>query len=933
MSTDLAAELADGSYWLTLLEYIQESADRGIVLSRSKELIDNLPVSQLAADRYRVALDKQLRHGKEERVSGKDPAPTVSQHSQLPSVAAPFDENAESADPDLMDSLILTYFKGRGLKLSAMTLMEETGTVTASKEDLGRIIARGMAPPAQTPTTPIPEQEMTFAAPMPLTTHGNDNLRETARAIELLADVEARSEKKIAELSSQLEQWKQRALTAEKASSPTSTAVSLIPREGEGEERSQNNAAAFQTNDSHSREPALVGGNGAGAANHASLIPLLASALPPIVNSVLIAKRGALIPLLAATIQHHPEQDVREAMLQLLFHLIKKPSESQRAEIVGGFIQLAQSVGPIRTQEELLPVVWDEINHGHYERRILVAEVCGALSPFLSSTIRESLLLSILSQLMCDDSHAAVRLAATKSLAHTIQSFLDFGKDQEVVQRLLQVLLDEDSAVVTAGLQELLPAVCTWLSRVEGKLTSVLLQTTFDGIRHCWSTSTASAHRKCGMWIKGWEAMQPHLLQVLMTTAPFKDGDNLYDHYRQAGNLRERSEALGAWSAALGAYLNLEATSGTEDHTWDAMDWCACHWLPTVLDCLAISGDASPPLRIRRALMASVLSFSRLLGVGFADTVCKNIIRDVMDSFSTDALGAQSYANLLPLFLEIVGFVSESEFMSCLSSLLIEGGAVGSEEATIVTDAIIEAVPLLIVTDLRESMLKLWWESLVHPSTNVRLVIAKCFGAAVTVLPPDLLTTRFFPAVVTLCSDPDVKVRQAATTALGPMLQQLQESDVSLMEKLTMQLENNCDESHLSTGVSTMTMLALYLPHCNRVFREDFLLPLLVRVADKNASRENSNSELTSAMFRVFQAARSVTLSEACTRSRLIPGLQLLALTAQQLSREEAADLEEILGEYREEEDDDTPTPNEMVEMKEGKKEGKSKFRPPWGRK
>ena len=51
--------------------------------------------------------------------------------------------------------------------------------------------------------------------------------------------------------------------------------------------------------------------------------------------------------------------------------------------ILQGCVSYAKHAGKLRTEEELLPQCWEQIGHKHAERRQLIAETCGAISPYL----------------------------------------------------------------------------------------------------------------------------------------------------------------------------------------------------------------------------------------------------------------------------------------------------------------------------------------------------------------------------------------------------------------------------------------------------------------------------------------------------------------------------------------------------------------------
>jgi len=82
--------------------------------------------------------------------------------------------------------------------------------------------------------------------------------------------------------------------------------------------------------------------------------------LPKIVPNVLLAKRDELIPLLLLSIHHDGDEQRRDQLLNLLFNLIKRPDESQRAVIVAGFKKIAENF-PERIESELMPQIWEQV--------------------------------------------------------------------------------------------------------------------------------------------------------------------------------------------------------------------------------------------------------------------------------------------------------------------------------------------------------------------------------------------------------------------------------------------------------------------------------------------------------------------------------------------------------------------------------------------
>lgn len=156
-------------------------------------------------------------------------------------------------------------------------------------------------------------------------------------------------------------------------------------------------------------------------------IQVLADALPKIVPYVLINHREELLPLIMCAIERHPDNSTRDSLTHTLFNLIKRPDEQQRRSIMDACVILSKNVGDMRTETELLPQCWEQINHKYEERRLLVAQSCGELAEFVRPEIRTSLILSIVQQLV-EDPAAVVREAAAHNLAVLLPLFPNMDK-------------------------------------------------------------------------------------------------------------------------------------------------------------------------------------------------------------------------------------------------------------------------------------------------------------------------------------------------------------------------------------------------------------------------------------------------------------------------------------------------------------------------
>ena len=180
--------------------------------------------------------------------------------------------------------------------------------------------------------------------------------------------------------------------------------------------------------------------------DHGSVTKVVADCLPHVNSGLLYKKREELIPVLLVTIRHHEDAKVRNTLTKLLFTLIKDPNVVQRKMIMEGCTSLASIIGLDKTNEELLPHCWENIEDEKEGRRILVADSCSALAPYVRPELRSSLMFSILQQLISDSS-PDVRIAVSKNLAVLLTYFEDGDKWNYVKDVFTTLAFDSDKSV------------------------------------------------------------------------------------------------------------------------------------------------------------------------------------------------------------------------------------------------------------------------------------------------------------------------------------------------------------------------------------------------------------------------------------------------------------------------------------------------------
>uniref|UniRef100_A0A2P2L9T0 LisH domain and HEAT repeat-containing protein KIAA1468 homolog n=2 Tax=Rhizophora mucronata TaxID=61149 RepID=A0A2P2L9T0_RHIMU len=295
-------------------------------------------------------------------------------------------------------------------------------------------------------------------------------------------------------------------------------------------------------------------------------------------------------------IERHPDGNTRDSLTHTLFNLIKRPDEQQRQIIMDACVTLAKNVGEMRTETELLPQCWEQINHMYEERRLLVAQSCGELAEFVRPEIRGSLILSIVQQLI-EDSATVVREAAAHNLALLLPLFPNAEKYFKVEELMFQLVCDPAGVVVETTIKELLPIVINWGNKLD-HILRVLLSHILSSAQRCPPLSGVEGSVESHLRVLGererWNI--DALLRMLVELLPFI-------HRKALGtcplfSVSELKDTV--FSASL---LELYAKGHVE---WPAFEWMHADCFPDLiqLSCMLPQKEDSLRNRITKFLLA-----------------------------------------------------------------------------------------------------------------------------------------------------------------------------------------------------------------------------------------------------------------------------------------------------------------------------------------
>uniref|UniRef100_A0A2R8MFW8 RAB11 binding and LisH domain, coiled-coil and HEAT repeat containing n=1 Tax=Callithrix jacchus TaxID=9483 RepID=A0A2R8MFW8_CALJA len=620
-----------------------------------------------------------------------------------------------------------------------------------------------------------------------------------------------------------------------------------------------------------------------------SVMLMLGRCLPHIVPNVLLAKREELIPLILCTACLHPEPKERDQLLHILFNLIKRPDDEQRQMILTGCVAFARHVGPTRVEAELLPQCWEQINHKYPERRLLVAESCGALAPYLPKEIRSSLVLSMLQQMLMEDKADLVREAVIKSLGIIMGYIDDPDKYQQGFELLLSALGDPSERVVSATHQVFLPAYAAWTTEL-GNLQSHLILTLLNKIEKLLREGEHGLdEHKLHMYLSALQSLIPSLFALVLQNAPFSSKAKLHGEVpqievtrfpRPMSPLQDVSTIIGSreqLAVLLQLYdyqLEQEGTTG-----WESLLWVVNQLLPQLIEIVG---------KINVTSTACVHEFSRFFwrlcrtfGKIFTNTKVKPQFQEILrlseENIDSSAGNGVLTKATVPIYATgvLTCYIQEEDrkllvgFLEDVMTLLsLSHAPLDSLKASFVELGANPAYHELLLTVL--------WYGVVHTSALVRCTAARMFELLVKGVNETLVAQRVVPALITLSSDPEIVKMQLASFLEDPQYQ---------------------DQHSLHTEI--IKTFGRVGPNAEPRFRDEFVIPHLHKLALVNNLQivDSKRLDIATHLFEAYSALSCCFISEDLMVNHFLPGLRCLRTDMEHLSPEHEVILSSMIKE------------------------------------
>uniref|UniRef100_A0A8C9UBM4 RAB11 binding and LisH domain, coiled-coil and HEAT repeat containing n=1 Tax=Scleropages formosus TaxID=113540 RepID=A0A8C9UBM4_SCLFO len=639
------------------------------------------------------------------------------------------------------------------------------------------------------------------------------------------------------------------------------------------------------------------------ASSEESLLLTLGRCLPHIVPNVLLAKREELIPLILSTACLHPEPKERDQLLHILFNLIKRPDDEQRQMILTGCVAFACHVGPTRVEAELLPQCWEQINHKYPERRLLVAESCGVLAPYLLDTIRSSLVLSMLQQMLAEDKSDPVREAVVRSLGIIMGYINDPDKYPQGFELMLLSLSDPSERVVCAAHQVLIPALAAWATKM-GTLQSQLLTSLLARIEGLIRESDHGLdEHKLRTLLSALQSLTPPLFAMVLQSAPFTPQADPQDGAppievtrfpRPASLLQDVAVIIGSrekLTVLLQLYdhqLEHEGTTG-----WASLLWVVNQLLPQLIGIVG---------RISITSTTCVHEFSRFFwrfcrtfGRIFTNTKVKPQFQEILRLSEenvdvTTGNGVLTKATVPIYATGVLTCYNQEEDRKLLVAFLEDVMMTLSLSHAPLDSLKASFVELGANPAYHELLLTVLWYGVVHTSAHVRCTAARMFELILRGMSEALIDKRVAPALITLCSDPEFSVRISTIPAFGTIMETVTQKE--LLERVKMQLASFLEDPQYqdqhSLHMEIIGTFGRVGPNAEPRFRDEFVLPHLYKLALANnlQAAKTKRLDIATQLFEAYSALSCCFISEELMVNHFLPGLRCLRNDMELLSPE-----------------------------------------------
>ncbi|XP_017887570.1 RAB11-binding protein RELCH homolog isoform X1 [Ceratina calcarata] len=620
-----------------------------------------------------------------------------------------------------------------------------------------------------------------------------------------------------------------------------------------------------------------------------TLVHILAQTLPRIVPNVILNKREEVIPLILSAIRLHNNSAEREKLLQLLFNLKKRPQEDERQLILAGFVAMAKLEDEPMEGEEILTICWEQSQHKYPEKRLLAVECCSVLAPYMSVGIRNSLMLSMLQQMLLEDKDPTVRASVIRSLALLIALMDDPDKYFQCEELALTALQDTSTVAIEVASSILLPILAQWalsLKRLQTHLLPRIISKVKSHLKSGHSQHSPNRdHVDEGRIVSSIAVLQyllPHMVICIADT----DSVRTYIEDGMSSDLPDvflnlchsnivNPKVFYDGDLDVGALLNTFFANTWENDSWPELEWFTNKLVFDVLD-MVKSIDT-----VQETILNALLTYIHSLCLGFGRYVTQTRIQPIFAAEVTEleqqltTLSSDKKSmslTLIPAYLIILSTLNGTDVSKSLKQFLVALSMSG----TSITSLQIAIIILCAQEHMQEYVLSGLWDGVVHQRPIVRCATATLFGCVIAHVSDRLASAKVVPAIVTLVSDPDVSVRSAAIPSLGRLITECKVREMRDKARLTLEtIAKDPQGVPPTVALPLVSTYAFIAPNCPQNYIEDVIATQLTGITS-SALQQARKIDLINALVEAYSVLVYCPLSNQCVSGVLLPGLKCL---------------------------------------------------------
>lgn len=620
-----------------------------------------------------------------------------------------------------------------------------------------------------------------------------------------------------------------------------------------------------------------------------TLVPILARTLLRIVPNVILNKREEVIPLILSAIRLHSDSAEREKLLQLLFNLKKRPQEEERQLILAGIVAMAKLEDEPMDGEEILTICWEQSQHKYPEKRLLAVECCSVLAPYMSVGIRNSLMLSMLQQMLLEDKDPIVRASVVRNLALLVTLMDDPDKYFQCEELALTALHDSSPIVIEVASSLLLPILAQWalsLKRLQTHLLPRIMSKVKNHLKSGYSQQSPNKdHIDEGRTVSSIRVLQ-HLLPHMVVFIADTETVRTYMEQVSSSDLPDvflnlchsnivNPKVFYDGEVDIGLLLNTFFANTWENDSWPELEWFTNTLVVEVLD-MVKSIDI-----VQETILHALLTYIHSLCLSFGRYITQTRIQPIFVSevteleqqltiLSTDK--RSMHLTLIPTYLILLSTLNGTEVSKSLKQFLVALSMSG----TSIISLQIAVIMLCAEEQMQEYVLSGLWDGVVHQRPIVRCATATLFGCVIAHVSDRLVSTKVVPAIVTLVSDPEITVRSVAVPSLGRLITECKVREVRDKARLTLEtIAKDPQGVPLPLALPLVSTFAFIAPNCPQNYIEDVIATQLNGITTL-ALQQNRKIDLINALVEAYSVLVYCPLSNQCVSGVLVSGLKNL---------------------------------------------------------